>query len=1327
MDHFDIKKRFVNGLLLGYFVFIFVLLIYCFIIGLEWNKQPFIGRFFEPAFNVSSSSIGLPPMSIDVTRIRYEDGFQLIEIGGQKIGKNDLFSMIINNYNFSDSVMIKLESESQKIIETEVILNPIPFSVQLYYFYLPLLIAWMFFVTGLIAFKDQLILSQQSGLPIFFGAMAVVFGTIYDVISTHHVFPIWIAAIPLAAIGFFQFTLEQFKPFRFRNQLIGFGYLCAFTISFFTWIKPFGFEFPMNFLTYIKPVLFLSIPLIFISQIAIIISTFLSKAPNEKQYRGSFSISGFLSFLLIIVWFTLFLFNSNIKLDIWLTFPLAILPITYLAFRFKFLEKKQEKFGNLVLENLILSGLITLGYGFIVTGLGLLFFGKVNINNPFLMGFLFFLISLSVFPLKTYLDKFVKSQFDLTLDSFKNRITTFRGDLKDLIKLDDIVNLLRLDIQEAVQSQYVHIFLFDSNTNLFKATFFGDQRSSDLVFDQNSSFVKFLSKETKSQLIDDRGVVPPLLKPEINRLRLLGGKLFIPIQGQKQLLGWVAMSNRLDGETFSASEINYLNTIVSQTSLAIERSLVIDSLERRNFESNILTKVAQGVNYTVELNDIYELIYTQISQIYTPDIFAILLKKSNESSITQVFYTENSERIFSEENKEIESVDSLEAIIIKNGRVFYAEDYLSECKDRSAQYIREKVSSALFVPLNAGAETIGLFLFGQYSNLHKLSADQISLFQALADQIAGAIIKAKIFQESEHRAQQLSKLNQLNQKLTANLNLQPLFLDILNISMEIINCKKGAILIFDPVTKEFRAQASIGFSNIEEETEKISFSSEFYEPIIMDNSNEKIDNNIDLFVKINLETNSSRKKSSILLVPMILKGELLGLIKLEDHVDGLPFTTNDKEILTTFAAQASIAIDNARLYSSTDQALAAKVEELSIMQRIDRELNLSLDLQRVLDITLHWAIRRAKACAGFIGLITIEGIRIEVYEGYQTEILSEYLNKILPLTFLGLDSVFFDGQPRLKKVTEQDICFYENTKTQILVPIRRKENPLAFIFLEFDSEEMIDDQSLEFLIRLSEHASIALVNGQLYAEVRSANLAKSEFVSLVAHELKNPMTSIKGYTELLSAGTVGEINEAQSNFLSTISSNVDRMNTLVSDLNDLTKIEAGRLRLEFKPVDIKSVIEEVIQSNRRFLDEKNQKVTLTFPIDLPKVWADPTRLSQILINLVNNAHKYSDNGTEISIGANVEVNQVNNLYQQDVVHLWVKDAGIGIKQDDQKKVFQKFFRSEDPKAREVPGTGLGLNITKSMVELQGGSIWFESEFRKGSIFHLLVPINKATD
>ena len=257
---------------------------------------------------------------------------------------------------------------------------------------------------------------------------------------------------------------------------------------------------------------------------------------------------------------------------------------------------------------------------------------------------------------------------------------------------------------------------------------------------------------------------------------------------------------------------------------------------------------------------------------------------------------------------------------------------------------------------------------------------------------------------------------------------------------------------------------------------------------------------------------------------------------------------------------------------------------------------------------------------------------------------------------------------------------------------------------------------------MSDHAAIAIANAQLYHEVQSANEAKSEFVSFVAHELKNPMTSIKGYTELLAKGAVGSINDMQSNFLGTIHSNVERMSTLVSDLNDISKIEAGRLRLDFKAIDIAGVVDEVMRSTKRQLEDKKQSANLAIPSQLPKIWADPTRLAQIVINLVSNANKYTPESGVITIGAEASANTWDPQGAAEVLHIWVKDNGIGISLEDQNKIFQKFFRSEDSKARESPGTGLGLNITRSLIEMMGGRIWFESEFRQGTTFHFTVPV-----
>ena len=260
---------------------------------------------------------------------------------------------------------------------------------------------------------------------------------------------------------------------------------------------------------------------------------------------------------------------------------------------------------------------------------------------------------------------------------------------------------------------------------------------------------------------------------------------------------------------------------------------------------------------------------------------------------------------------------------------------------------------------------------------------------------------------------------------------------------------------------------------------------------------------------------------------------------------------------------------------------------------------------------------------------------------------------------------------------------------------------------------------------MSDHAAIAISNAQLYAEVQQANIAKSEFVSFVAHELKNPMTSIKGYAELLAAGAVGSINDMQSNFLSTIRSNIERMKTIVEDLNDNSKIEAGRLRLEYKAVDINEAVDDVIRSTRSQIEEKKQTIEVQFGPELPKIWADRNRLIQIIVNLVSNAHKYTQEGGHIIVSAEKSTNLWDPGGAREVVHIWVKDNGIGISPEDQIKIFQKFFRSEDDQARRSPGTGLGLNITRSLIEMMGGKIWFESEFRKGTIFHFTVPVSEG--
>jgi signal transduction histidine kinase len=492
----------------------------------------------------------------------------------------------------------------------------------------------------------------------------------------------------------------------------------------------------------------------------------------------------------------------------------------------------------------------------------------------------------------------------------------------------------------------------------------------------------------------------------------------------------------------------------------------------------------------------------------------------------------------------------------------------------------------------------------------------------------------------------------------------------------------------------------------------------------------------------NVDEQTGFSTKDLLVIPLVVKDHAIGVLEILNKKDRSPFNLKDLELLTAFAGQAAIAIENARLYTQTDQALAERVEELSVMQRIDRELNASLDIERILSITLDWSMMRSKATAGLIGLIEGENLKVMASVGYAEEDLEDresFSTKNLPGLAEILDSG--DAYPLLSTAGKSDNGknypgeyptrdvvprILPEAQSQIIMPFKRDSNVIGIIFLESISTKGFVGDIVAFLSRLSDHAAIAISNAQLYDEVQSANLAKSQFVSAAAHELKNPLTSIKGYSDLLVGGAVGPVSDGQASFLTTIRSNAVRMGTLVSDLQDISRIEAGQLQLHLSSVSLVEITDEVVRAFEKQIEEKDQILEVLLPEELSPMWCDNTRLIQILTNLVSNAIKYTPEGGRLVIRAEQVHNEWDPEGAEQVIHLAVADTGIGISQDDQDKIFEQFFRSEDTQVREATGTGLGLSITKRLVEMQGGQIWFESELENGTTFHFTIPISELT-
>lgn len=254
-------------------------------------------------------------------------------------------------------------------------------------------------------------------------------------------------------------------------------------------------------------------------------------------------------------------------------------------------------------------------------------------------------------------------------------------------------------------------------------------------------------------------------------------------------------------------------------------------------------------------------------------------------------------------------------------------------------------------------------------------------------------------------------------------------------------------------------------------------------------------------------------------------------------------------------------------------------------------------------------------------------------------------------------------------------------------------------------------RTLDELIPLA--AAVIEENRQLNEQLLAANLSKSKFVSVVTHELRLPMTSIKGYTDLLRTGVVGTLNEQQANFLNVIRNNIERMSALVSDLSDLSHIESGRMKLNPSQARLSSVLDDLLMMMKARFDDRKQTLQVQIPASLPNLLVDSTRLAQVLTALLNNANKYSPEGAQVTIRAAAEGSQVQ---------IEVEDHGWGITPQDAPVVFTQFFRSEDPNIRDQPGWGLNLSVAKHMMELMNGEIGFYDTPGGGTTFWLRAPV-----
>lgn len=1204
--------------------------------------------------------------------------------------------------------------------------SPSRLSGQSIYLLVPYLTGLIYMGASLWVFSIRRKQSTGQAFALFSTSVAITLVAFFDIYTSQRMTWLWTFAICMAGGALFNLGWLFPQESRLVNRyplLRWIGYVPALGLAGYIYSRVQALTIPgAYFLAHRPALVYLGLGVLFFLGWTVS-RRWTSPSPVVREQSLLILWGSVFAFGPILGYFAAKVLEPGLNFAPILFLPLSAFPLVtgYAILRFRLLKT------DYILSRAVLYALLSvLGvcvYALILAGMGLIFGEAIPSDSPIMIGLSVVVLSLVLNPLRTYLQKVTDVVFFRGQAAYSERLQDFAHALTQSLGLDEIVNLLRYYASQALFPDQFHIFVHNPLGDYYAAT--SDEQgtaSSDIRFRVNNSFPQFLSQRKASLFLREGDSLPAAIFTERNRLAILGSHLFIPLPGHKRLVGWMALGNRRSGEPYTASDVSFLESLADQAAVALERVQVVADLERRVHEMNVLTRLAEGINVTLAFNDLLELFYAQTNRLIPMRDFRITLWDESHEHLYQAFYLEDDERLTARENQAIPEKVGLESEVVTRHQVLATADYEQECRSRGLIPEVQGIYAWVGVPLNAGADTIGAVSIGSRDPAVIYTSQQVDLLQAIADLAAGAILKARLLEETELSERQMRTLNEIARSISSTLDLDPLLQEIMQSAVEILSCEAGSLLMVDENTGDAVFEVAIGPVADELTGQRVPAGAGLVgkavttgEAIIQNDVRRSSD-----WFDTDKETGYATQ--DLLVVPMKVKERVIGVLEVLNKKDRSAFTQRDQDLLGAFAAQAVVALENARLYTLTDQALAARVEELSVMQRIDRELNASLEVDRAMRITLEWALRQSQAEAGLVGEVTGDGIRVMVTDGYAAE-LDDYAESLLPLNSQTFRDPLESGQPTSVRIPEgRDFQLLTGAQSQLIVPIRRESKAIGILFLESRSLVDFPPDVLAFLSRLSDHAAIAISNAQLYAAVQSASLAKSQFVSAAAHELKNPLTSIKGYADLLVAGAVGSVSDPQANFLATIRSNAERMGTLVSDLQDLSRIEAGQLRLQFSPLALTAAIEEVKRSLHGQIEDKDQRLAIEVAADLPPLWVDNTRLVQILTNLVSNAHKYTPQAGTITIHAERLNPESGDAGGSQLVHVAVKDNGIGITPEDQHKIFQQFFRSEDPKVREVTGTGLGLSITKNLVEMQGGEIWFESQVAEGTTFHFTVPV-----
>lgn len=460
-------------------------------------------------------------------------------------------------------------------------------------------------------------------------------------------------------------------------------------------------------------------------------------------------------------------------------------------------------------------------------------------------------------------------------------------------------------------------------------------------------------------------------------------------------------------------------------------------------------------------------------------------------------------------------------------------------------------------------------------------------------------------------------------------------------------------------------------------------------------------------------------------MPMTVRGEIIGNLGIEDDPEN-PLTPEDRALLDSISVQVAEALESARLLEQTQKHAI----EMEAVAQVSAAASTILDAPKLLYTVTKLTKKRFDLYHVAVFMLDDDSLYLAAGTAFPTTYSSD--ESPLDLKLSQEQSLVAQAARLGQAVVANDVMREPNyrahpllteTKAELAIPLLVGEQLLGVLDLQSDVSNRFSEDDVRIQTTLAAQVSVALQNAFLYAEqletterLREVDRLKSEFLASMSHELRTPLNSIIGFADVMLEGIDGPLNERMQQDVTLIRDSGQHLRMLIGEMLDMSKIEAGMMELHYEPVDVPTLANEVMANAKSLAKDKKLEIQLDIDSGVGVVEADRTRFLQVLLNLMSNAIKFTSDGSVV----------LSMKSKNDNLLVSVKDTGIGMREEDIPIIFEQFRQIDGSMTRVAGGTGLGIPISKSLVELHGGEMWVDSKPGAGSTFWFTIPKKKQS-